>query len=82
MAADEAVARLLREMQVESNKRRTLSDPLHHLGEEAAPSLVGQLPPEVLSKIFDLLCHSDKIVCRSVSHSWLQVLIPSILFLP
>ena len=73
--ADETIARLVREMQVESSKRRSLSLPHHHhhRGEDPAASLIGLLPPEVLSKIFDLLGHSDKLACRAVCHHWLQV---------
>ena len=34
---------------------------------------VNNLPREILSKILNFLLHSDKKICRSVCHYWLQV---------
>ncbi len=71
--ADETIAQLVRDMQVESSRRRSLSSSLHLVERKEAAAHVGLLPQEVVSKILDPLCHSDKIVCRAVCHAWLQV---------
>lgn len=75
---DETVARLVRDMQVEFSRRRSLASSLSLGGEEEedenAASPIGRLPQEVLSKILDQLGHSDKLVCRSVCHHWLQAI--------
>jgi len=66
---DEDVSKLVREMQIESMKIRTMENEVTGL---YCP--VNNLPREILSKILNFLLHSDKKICRSVCHYWLQVL--------